>query len=298
MNQKLVRILLSLVFLMSFGSMANDREMLNKQHPEADQLQVHTLGQRPEYGGESFLERYGPPENITEHGGHFDDVFAYVSWGVLIFFLAVVFGVVGFGWMYRSKPGRKAFYTTGLAEKKFTMVLDILFFITMDCYLIYFSVYDTKRFLMTVPQGPEVVEIQVMPQQWVWNFRYKGADGVFNTPDDIVTVNEMWVPNGKQVSLQIKSKDVIHGFMVPNVRRQVDAIPGQVSRIWFKPIKDGTYEIACMHLCGTAHYKMKGFMKVVDESDYQNWSREMSEWSAAKYDPDDARTHWGWQWGI
>lgn len=294
----LAQLIFSGLLLANTASMAMDKELLHKQHPDASELQVHTLGKAPEHGGKSILERYAPPESISTHGEHFDYVFRYVSWGSFIFFCAILFGVVGFAWRYRARPGHKAYYTLGLKEKKFTMMLDILFFITMDCFLIYYSVYDTKRFLMTVPQGPEVVEIQVMPQQWVWNFRYKGKDGVFNTPDDIVTVNEMWVPRGKQISLQLKSKDVIHGFMVPNIRRQVDAIPGQISRIWFDANKDGTYEIACMHLCGTSHYKMKGFMKVVDEADYASWSEEMSEWSAAKYDPNDKKTHWGWQWGI
>jgi cytochrome c oxidase subunit 2 len=276
---------------------AEGEEYLHKQHPQAGDLQVQTLGGDvdPKL---SFWQRYAPPENISTTGAHFDDVFAYVSWGGLICFLIVCFATAYFAWAYRERPGRKAFYTVGLAEKKYTMVIDIIFFLAMDCYLIYFSVLDTKRYMMTVPTGPDTVKIEVMPQQWVWNFRYPGMDGEFNTADDIVTVNEMRIPKGRQVYLQIKSKDVIHGFMVPNIRRQIDAIPGNVTRIWFDATKTGDYEIACMHLCGTSHYKMKGFMKVVENSDYEAWSKEMSDWSAATFDPDDKRTHWGWPWGV
>ncbi len=272
-------------------------ELLHKQHPEADVLQVHTLG-RDSDPNLSFWQRYAPPENISTTGSHFDDVFRYVSWGAFICFVILCILVLVFSIKYRERPGHKAFYTIGKNEKKLTMVVDILFFIFMDCYLIYFSVLDTKRYLMTVPQGPDVVKIEVMPQQWVWNFRYAGPDQEFNTADDIVTVNEMRIPKGRPIYLQIKSKDVIHGFMVPNVRRQVDAIPGSVTKMWFDSTRTGDFEIACMHLCGTSHYKMKGFMKVVENDDYEAWSKEMSEWSAAMYDPNDLRTHWGWAWGV
>ena len=69
-----------------------------------------------------------------------------------------------------------------------------------------------------------------MAQQWAWTFRYAGDDKVFNTDDDIITVNDLRLPIDRKVVLQFASKDVIHAFYVPNVRRKVDAMPGRVSR--------------------------------------------------------------------
>lgn len=286
------------LLILSGGAFAMEKELLHKQSPLSSELQVHTTGRDTSVRADGLLDMYAPPKNISTEGAHFDAVFRYVSWGTAFYFALMVLGVFAFAYIYRERPGHKAFYTLGLNEKKFCLIFDIIFFISMDTYLIYHSVNDTKKYLMTVPQGPDVVKIEVMPQQWAWNFRYPGKDGVFNTPDDVVTLNEMWIPKGKQVSLQIKSKDVIHGFMVPNIRRQVDAMPGSVTRLWFDANENGDYEIACMHLCGTSHYKMKGFMKVVDETDYKAWVEELSEWSAARHDPNDKRTLWGWDWGL
>jgi cytochrome c oxidase subunit 2 len=298
MKKRILGLGVWIICLSAFFAKAKDgEELLHKQHPQASTLQVQTLGAEPEMS-KSFWERYAHPKSISSSGYHFDEVFSYISWGTFIFFCVIVFGLVAFVWMYRERPGRKAFYTLGLNEKKFTLILDIIFFITMDCYLIYYSVLDTKRYLMTVPQGPDVVKIEVMPQQWAWNFRYAGDDGAFNTADDIVTLNEMRVPKNRPIYLQIKSKDVIHGFTIPNIRRQVDAMPGNVTKLWFDANQNGDYEIVCMHLCGTSHYKMKGFMKVVENNDYEAWSKEMSEWSSANFDPNDKRTHWGWSWGV
>ena len=98
--------------------------------------------------------------------------------------------------------------------------------------------------------------------------------------------------------IEMKSRDVIHGFMIPEVRLQMDAIPGDVTKFWFDANRTGDFELACYHLCGAAHYKMKGFVKVLEDADYQSWSNEATKLSAAQHDPDDKQLQWGWAWGT
>lgn len=286
---------LVLLFVLMGTAWAQTQEQLHQSNPNFDKDQVHAKGVWPNPEG---FKVFTGPEIISSDGAHFDWLFGYVTAGTFFYFILMILGVVWFTFAYREKRGSKAYYTDGHKEHKVTLFFDILFFVTLDVVLIYFSVVDTQKYFMEAPTGKDVVRVQVMPQQWMWNFRYTGNDGEFGTADDIVTTNEMWVPKGKTVSLQIKSKDVIHGFMVPEIRRQMDALPGTITRMWFEIIKTGDFEIACMHLCGTAHYKMKGFMKVVEADDFAAWSKEMSEWSEARYDPDDVATHWGWTWAM
>jgi len=287
--------LIVLLFVVS-NAWAQTQEQLHQSNPNYEKDRVHAKGIWPNPDG---LKTYMGPEIISSDGAHFDWLFGYVTWGTFFYFVLMIIGVVYFTYAYRDRNGGKAaLYTDGHKEHKVTLFFDVLFFITLDLVLIYFSVVDTQKYFMAPPVGKDVVRVQVMPQQWLWNFRYVGNDGEFGTADDIVTTNEMWLPKGKVVSLQLKSKDVIHGFMVPEIRRQMDALPGSITRMWFEIIKTGDFEIACMHLCGTAHYKMKGFMKVVEQEDFEAWSKEMSEWSEARFDPDDTATHWGWNWAL
>jgi cytochrome c oxidase subunit 2 len=284
---------------LAFGlsAWAQTKEQLHPSNPDFEKDRIHAKGVYP--SPDSFLETYAPPKALAKDSQYFDNLFAYVSWFTFFYFLLMLWGVLYFSIKYKEKKGLKGgYYTDGKKEKKYTLIIDILFFITLDCVLIYYSVVDTKKYFMNPPTGNDVVRIQVMPQQWVWNFRYAGNDGIFGTADDIVTTNEMWIPKGKMAYVQLKSKDVIHGFMVPEVRRQMDALPGAITKIWFEPIRTGDFEIACMHLCGTAHYKMKGFMKVVEPDEFEFWFREMSEWSEARFDPEDRATHWGWTWAM
>ena len=69
--------------------------------------------------------------------------------------------------------------------------------------------------------------------------RYAGPDGKFNTRDDIVTTNDMRVPVGVPVLLQLAASDVLHSFSLPNFRIKQDAVPGMINRLWFQAKETG-----------------------------------------------------------
>ncbi|MFM2296079.1 MAG: cytochrome c oxidase subunit 2, partial [Verrucomicrobiota bacterium] len=90
--------------------------------------------------------------------------------------------------------------------------------------------------------------------------------------DDFATVNDMHVPVGKPVIVQISSKDVIHSFKVIAMRVTQDAIPGLKIAAHFTPTKVGTYQINCAQLCGNGHANMTGGrLVVVTAEEYQQW---------------------------
>jgi cytochrome c oxidase subunit II len=134
-----------------------------------------------------------------------------------------------------------------------------------------------------VPADSSVVRVRVVAEQFAWNVHYPGPDGVFgrtdpalvsptnplgldpNDPagrDDVTTVNELDVPLGRTVLVQLSSKDVIHSFGIPAMRVKQDAVPGLVVPVWFVPTRVGEFDIACSQLCGLAHYRMRGILRV------------------------------------
>ena len=142
---------------------------------------------------------------------------------------------------------------------------------------------------------PDAVSIEVTAQQFMWNARYPGPDGMLGKTDpklideatnslgvvesdpagkdDILTVNEITVPVNRTVKIRLKSKDVIHSFFLPNFRVKQDAIPGMTPEVVFVPTRTGNFEVACAELCGLAHYRMRAFFNVVTEAQYQDWLR-------------------------
>ena len=150
--------------------------------------------------------------------------------------------------------------------------------------------------------GPRPTEnaerIRVVAEQFLWNFHYSGPDGKFGRQDakfvstanplgldpadpggkdDVVSRNELHLPLGKSVILDITSKDVIHSFSLHSMRIGQDAIPGNTSPIWFRPIKAGTYELVCAQLCGSGHYAMRATVVVDTAKDYAEWLKGLEE---------------------
>jgi cytochrome c oxidase subunit 2 len=120
--------------------------------------------------------------------------------------------------------------------------------------------------------------------------------------DDIVTLNQMHLPVNKQTMIYLSSKDVIHSFALPEMRVKQDAIPGMETPIFFTPTMStaefleeikGTaregkgYEIACAQLCGNSHYRMRGFLTIDTEDEFQTWLDEQVEELGGEEDDDD-----------
>jgi cytochrome c oxidase subunit 2 len=126
--------------------------------------------------------------------------------------------------------------------------------------------------------------IEVTGQQFAWNVRYPGPDGMLgktdhllasqenpigldkadpHATDDVLLLNQLYLPLDRAVRVQIRSMDVIHSFFLPNFRVKQDAVPGMTVQIWFTPKETGDFEIACAEHCGLGHYRMRGQVHVV-----------------------------------
>jgi cytochrome c oxidase subunit 2 len=144
------------------------------------------------------------------------------------------------------------------------------------------------------PDKSKATEIYIAAQQFQWNARYAGKDGVFGKQemrlvtaenpfgvdpsdpagkDDVSVLNEIHVPVKKPVIAHITSKDVIHSFKIIAMRVTQDAIPGMRNPVWFTPTKVGRYQINCAQLCGIGHSAMAGGMLVVEtQEEFDKWA--------------------------
>jgi cytochrome c oxidase subunit 2 len=139
------------------------------------------------------------------------------------------------------------------------------------------------------------VIVRVTGHQFAWEVQYPGADGKFgrtdpklvsaenligldrkdpDAKDDIVTSNQLNLPENRPVLVHLSSQDVIHSFGLYEMRVKQDAIPGLDIPVWFIPNRVGEYEITCSQLCGLGHYRMKGFVTVQSAADYDKWMAE------------------------
>ena len=248
----------------------------------------------------SFWERMMPPEDISSSGHLIMWLFNYTTYVNLFWFSLVCLGLFGFSYLYSQKRHKKAFYTHGNEKKHLliTAFIGLGVFLSVDMVITKVSSRDIKEVFWNFPQdSEELIKVQVYAQQWAWNFRYAGRDGEFNTADDVVLLNDLVVPVGKKVMVQMTSKDVIHSFYLPNVRLKADAIPGRFAKLWFDTNKVGEYEVACAEMCGIHHYLMKAKMTVLSQEDYDSWKNEQEDIAIATNDTESENLRWGWAWG-
>lgn len=110
-------------------------------------------------------------------------------------------------------------------------------------------------------------QIRIVGHQWWWEVHY--LDGPVH--DHFVTANEIHIPAGQAVDIDLTSEDVIHSFWVPSLHGKVDLIPGNMNRIRIEASHPGTYYGQCAEFCGAEHAKMK-LMVVADTPDgFRNW---------------------------
>jgi len=108
-----------------------------------------------------------------------------------------------------------------------------------------------------------VIHVRVVGHQWWWEFDY---------PDlNIVTADDMHVPAGAVVDLQVESADVIHSYWVPQLGGKIDAIPGHTNQTWFQATQAGTFQGQCAEFCGVEHAKMRLEVIVEPADQFQAW---------------------------
>jgi cytochrome c oxidase subunit 2 len=89
----------------------------------------------------------------------------------------------------------------------------------------------------------------------------------------LIASQEVHVPIGKPVKVDLRSIDVLHDFTVPQFRAKMNMAPGLVTYFWFTPTRAGTFDAFCEQLCGIGHYAMRGRVVVEDESAFQTWKQ-------------------------
>lgn len=249
---------------------------------------------RPEAG-------LGYPRDVSVEGYRIDwllnitTVFCSILFVIMVIWMALA--------IFRHDEKHEALHDHGNARRQLMTALSMsaLIFLVVDGNLFINSIRDLDQAFWNFPKAEadgRAVRIEVNARQWVWDARYAGPDGRFNTADDIVTLNDIRVPVGVPIIMNLAASDVIHSFYLPNLRVKQDAVPGTINHLWFEAKETGEFDIACAQHCGVNHYRMKGRLTILTLPEYREWARQASAAAKRAYDPDDAEAHWGWAWEV
>ncbi|RME50106.1 MAG: hypothetical protein D6795_10650 [Deltaproteobacteria bacterium] len=252
---------------------------------------------------DSIIRNLHLPELASAHGYEIDYLLALVH--ILMFLLFVGWGIFFIYCLIRFRSSRqpKANYQGVRHHLSSWLEFGVAMFEAV--LLIGFAIPVWAQWTQELPAQKDAVPIRIVAQQFAWNVHYPGKDGIFgktaieyvneqtnpvgldpNDPaaqDDIVTVNQLHLPVNRPARIEITSKDVIHSFFLPQMRVKQDAIPGLKVPVGFTPTvtteemrkrmgnEKFNYEIACAQLCGNSHYRMRGYMTIDSQKEFEAW---------------------------
>jgi cytochrome c oxidase subunit II len=132
---------------------------------------------------------------------------------------------------------------------------------------------------------PAAFTVQVISHQWWWEVRYPAHD--------VVTANELRLPVGQVVRLELTSPDVIHSLWVPPLHGKVDHVPGRVNTLTVEAARPGRHYGLCAEYCGLHHAHMVLAVVTEPRDAFEGWiagQRAPARPPVAPLEQDGART--------
>ncbi len=190
-------------------------------------------------------------------------------WDAMYVVSAVVFVLVVLALLlsaFRRRDSEVAATDPG-GERSLTTAVSIATAVTV-LILFGFLVYDVAvGRQLTRGLGKDALQVRVIGHQWWWELQYR--DSVAH--NWFTTANELHIPVGRPVALELLSTDVIHSFWPPTISQKRDLIPGKDNSLWIQADTPGVYRGQCAEFCGHQHAKM-GFLVVADRPDsFATW---------------------------
>jgi cytochrome c oxidase subunit II len=118
----------------------------------------------------------------------------------------------------------------------------------------------------------DALQVEVYGHQWWWEFRYPQYN--------IITANELYLPNGRKVNFALRTADVLHSFWIPQLGGKRDVISNHTNYLWFTPdsgLGERAWNGTCNEYCGAAHAEMRFRVYTVPKDDFEKWAQHQAQ---------------------
>ncbi len=185
--------------------------------------------------------------------------------GGVIFALVLVLVVVAM-LRYRERPGQpepRPVFGNSRLELTWTITPALILIVVGGL-----MVQTMQRADPPVPQN-QPPDLVIIAHQWYWELHYPRLN--------VNSANEIHLPVGRKLLVELRSADVIHSFWVPNLSRKLDATPGYPTRLFLEADKAGSYQGTCAEYCGQQHAWMRLLDIAQSEADFNAWAQQQSQ---------------------
>jgi cytochrome c oxidase subunit 2 len=224
-----------------------------------------------------------PPQAST-FAPNVDNLYYFIYWVCVFFFVLIVGLMVWFVVKYRRKSEDEI-----PPHITHNTLLEVTWSVAPIFLLVIFFMWGFIDYMhMRVPPN-DALTIYVTAEKWKWTFEY---------PNGVKSHNELTIPVDVPVKLVMTSKDVLHCFFVPSFRTKQDVVPNRYTTLWFEATrltgKDpaNKLQIFCAEYCGTGHSDMLADCYVVSKEDYEEFIQLGSWIDPATLPPEERGRLW------
>tara|TARA_E500000075_G_C6997779_1_gene328750 strand:+ start:91 stop:1191 length:1101 start_codon:yes stop_codon:yes gene_type:complete len=219
-------------------------------------LSILLMACNPE-GPQSTFDAQGPVSEIQKN------LFLFTFWIAVIVFIVVEGAILFVTFRYRRKNDELPVQTHGNLKLEITWTIIPAIIIVIIAIPTVIGIWQTQ----VMPDEEDSLVINAVGHQWWFEFNYPS--------EEVVTANELHLPEDTNVIVNIESQDVLHSFWIPKIAGKVDMVPNHENQLWIKADNPGLYYGQCAEFCGVAHAMMRFRVIVHTNEDYQNWLEYM-----------------------
>jgi cytochrome c oxidase subunit II len=222
-------------------------------------------------------------QSVLEPNGPGAEAVTAFWWFALALAAAVYAATIGAllwaGWRARQREQRGELRAAD-EERRMTRGVTAGVAATVVILLVYFGVDLAVGRTLRIPHERPHLLVRVTGYQWWWKVEYPDS-----VPQGWITdANEIHVPVGKPVLVELASNDVIHSLWIPNLGGKKDLIPKYRDTLWFQAERPGVYRSQCAEFCGHQHAKMALEVVVHESDDFERWRQQSRRWAPSPVD--------------
>ncbi|WP_088695591.1 MULTISPECIES: cytochrome c oxidase subunit II [unclassified Rhizobium] len=172
--------------------------------------------------------------------------------------------VLGWALLRQGRPSEE-----GLARRERRMTQAVSSAVVATAFVIAgltIASFYTTRSLDRFDHASLVVKVRA--QQWWWQFIYDNG----NSAKTFQTANELHIPVGVDIRLELEAADVIHSFWIPSLTGKRDLVPGRRNQLTLRADRPGVYRGQCAEFCGLQHGHMALFVIAQDNASFERWA--------------------------
>jgi cytochrome c oxidase subunit 2 len=122
-----------------------------------------------------------------------------------------------------------------------------------------------------VPEDRKADTYEVTATGYQWWFKFDYPSEQIAGAGALSTANELVIPAGRPIRINLRTVDVIHSFWVPKLAGKVDMIPNRANHLWLQADQPGYYWGQCAEFCGDSHAVMRFRVIALGPKDFNDW---------------------------